>query len=102
MTAGLGALPVRGYACVVAKRHVVEPYELEGEERAAFWEDVLRAAEAVATVARPAKMSYEIHGNTVPHLHVHLLPRGPGDGFGEGAARRTPEELDALRAALAS
>jgi len=102
VTAGLGALPVRGYACVVAKRHVVEPYELEGEERAAFWEDVLRAAEAVATVARPAKMSYEIHGNTVPHLHVHLLPRGPGDGFGEGAARRTPEELDALRAALAS
>src|ERR1700756_5606976 len=35
----------RGYVCVVARRHVVEPYELGGVERAGFWEDVLFAAE---------------------------------------------------------
>ena len=44
---------------------------------------------------------YEIHGNTIPHLHVHLLPRGPGDGYGEAGLMRTPEELEALRAAFA-
>jgi hypothetical protein len=98
---GLGPLPVRGYACVVAKRHVVEPYELEGDERAAFWEDVLVAADALARHLRPAKMNYEIHGNTIPHLHVHLLPRGSGDGYGEAGLTHTPEELEALRAALA-
>jgi hypothetical protein len=101
VTSGLGPLPVRGYACVVAKRHVVEPYELEGDERAAFWEDVLVAAEAIARWLGPAKMNYEIHGNTIPHLHVHLLPRGPGDGYGEPGLTRTPEELGALRAAFA-
>jgi hypothetical protein len=100
VTSGAGRVPVRGYACVVAKRHVVEPYELQGQERAAFWEDVLEAAEAVARVARPAKMNYEIHGNTIPHLHVHLLPRGPGDGYAEGGVIRSSDELDALRAAL--
>jgi diadenosine tetraphosphate (Ap4A) HIT family hydrolase len=26
-------------------------------------------------------MNYEIHGNTLPHLHMHLLPRLPDDGF---------------------
>ena len=82
VTSGLGPLPVRGYACVVAKRHVVEPFELEGGEREAFWEDVLVAAEALSRHLRPAKMNYEIHGNTIPHLHVHLLPRAPGDGYG--------------------
>ena len=25
--------------------------------------------------------NYEIHGNTVPHLHIHLYPRTIGDPF---------------------
>ena len=29
-------------------------------------------------------MNDEIHGNTVPHLHMHVFPRYPGDPF-EGA-----------------
>jgi HIT domain-containing protein len=101
VTSGVGPLPVRGYACVIAKRHVVEPFELEGDERAAFWEDVLVAGEAIARHVCPAKMNYEIHGNTIPHLHVHLLPRGPGDRYGEPELARSAEELEALRAAFA-
>ena len=26
-------------------------------------------------------MNYEIHGNTIPHLHMHLFPRYVGDAF---------------------
>lgn len=26
-------------------------------------------------------MNYEIHGNTIPHLHMHLFPRFDGDPF---------------------
>ena len=26
-------------------------------------------------------MNYEIHGNSIPHLHLHLYPRFPGDPF---------------------
>ncbi|HEX6763245.1 MAG TPA: hypothetical protein VF094_10640 [Gaiellaceae bacterium] len=47
----------RGCLCVVAKRHVVEPFELAGDARAAFWEDVLFAAERLAALLRPIKVT---------------------------------------------
>lgn len=27
------------------------------------------------------KMNYEIHGNSIPHLHMHFFPRYRGDQF---------------------
>jgi len=30
------------------------------------------------------KLNYEIHGNEIPHLHVHLFPRYRGDPFEGG------------------
>jgi diadenosine tetraphosphate (Ap4A) HIT family hydrolase len=54
------------------------------------------------------KINYEIHGNTVPHLHVHIFPRHEGDPFVGGPIdpRRISVEwpegaLDRLREALA-
>jgi lincosamide nucleotidyltransferase A/C/D/E len=70
-----------GYVCVTSKRHVVEPYELSDDEQARFWLDATAAARGVADVVKPVKMNYEIHGNTVPHLHMHLFPRQPGDVY---------------------
>jgi diadenosine tetraphosphate (Ap4A) HIT family hydrolase len=56
---------------------------------------------------RPAKMNYEIHGNTIPHLHLHLYPRTAEDPFVgrpiDGAARlfeRSSEYLERLRQAI--
>ena len=99
------ALP--GYACVVAKRHVVEPFELEPEEGHAFWDAVARVSRAVSAATGAVKMNYEIHGNTLAHLHLHLYPRYVGDPF-EGrpidgsasAFHRSAEELAALAAAI--
>src|SRR6266540_4397086 len=73
------ALP--GYVAVVAKRHVVEPFELPAPSGFAFWRDVLLVAKALADLFSPVKMNYEIHGNTIPHLHVHLYPRYQADPF---------------------
>ena len=100
------ATPVRGYVCLVAKRHVVEPFELPMDERIAFWEDVNRVAAAVDRDLAPVKLNYEIHGNTLPHLHLHLFPRQRGDRFegrpidGSEGQARTDEEIATLRAAL--
>jgi diadenosine tetraphosphate (Ap4A) HIT family hydrolase len=30
------------------------------------------------------KLNLEIHGNTLPHLHVHVFPRYIGDRFERG------------------
>jgi diadenosine tetraphosphate (Ap4A) HIT family hydrolase len=99
--------PLPGYVCVVSKRHVVEPFELRPEEQSVFWAEVLTVAGALAALFRPLKMNYEIHGNVVPHLHVHLFPRYAGDPYDTGALRphdaaftRSDEELARMRETL--
>lgn len=98
---------LRGYVSVVARRHVNEPFELPADEQRQFWADSMRVAAAVASLVEPIKMNYEIHGNTLPHLHLHLFPRHSDDPFVGGpvdprraSVRRTREELDALAAAI--
>src|SRR5437773_5745918 len=77
--------PLPGYVCLVSKIHVVEPFELRGSDRAAFWDEVSTVAEAVQRAVGSPKLNYEIHGNTIPHLHLHLYPRYVGDPY-EGRA----------------
>ena len=73
--------PMRGYCFLLLKRHAVELYELTAEEATAFMRDVQRASRAVQEVTEAVKLNYEIHGNTIPHLHMHLFPRYVGDVF---------------------
>jgi len=98
--------PLRGYVCLVAKRHVREPFELPDSERRAFWDDVDRVASALYASLRPKKLNYEIHGNTIPHLHLHLFPRWSDDRFdgrpidGRDAIQRTNDDRSAVLEAL--
>lgn len=98
--------PMAGYVCIVAKSHGPEPYQLPVAERVAFWEDVNRVAAALDRGLRPDKLNYEIHGNTLPHLHLHLFPRQQGDRFqgqpinGRDAHPRSDEELAAIMRAI--
>ncbi len=99
--------PLMGYVCVVAKRHVVEPFELPMNERIGFWEDVNHVASSLSAQMNPVKLNYEIHGNTLPHLHLHLFPRQRGDRFegrpvdGQDVLPRTDEELAVIGRAIA-
>jgi diadenosine tetraphosphate (Ap4A) HIT family hydrolase len=101
--------PLPGYVAVVAKRHVTEPYDLDDDEGHAFWDAVMKVAERLRAATGARKMNYEIHGNTIPHLHLHLYPRFSDDPFqgrpidgGSRSFHRTDAELDRLRGALAS
>ena len=83
----------RGYTLVkwCGDRHVTEPTELSDEEAAGYWAEVLTVARAVIAHYGPLKLNYETLGNTVPHLHTHLIPRfindpNPGGPFPLGAA----------------
>jgi diadenosine tetraphosphate (Ap4A) HIT family hydrolase len=98
--------PLPGYVCLVAKRHVREPFELPDAERRAFWDGVDSVAAALVANLHPRNLNYEIHGNVLPHLHVHVFPRWPGDRF-EGrpidareALPRTDEDRRAIAHAL--
>ena len=82
--------PLPGYLCLVAKRHVREPYQLPDAERRAWWDVVDLVAREVDGALSPDKLNYEIHGNTIPHLHLHLFPRRPGDRGRPGRAAHGP------------
>ena len=75
------AVKVRGYSCLVLKRHAVELHDLSDAEGAALMRDVQRVSAAVQQITGAVKMNYEIYGNVVPHVHVHLVPRYPGDAI---------------------
>jgi diadenosine tetraphosphate (Ap4A) HIT family hydrolase len=99
--------PLPGYVCVVSKRHVVEPFELPTAELFAFWQEAMLAARTVNELFRPTKMNYEIHGNTIPHLHLHLYPRFADDPYVGGpidarlaSFTRSAEQLDVIRQAF--
>jgi diadenosine tetraphosphate (Ap4A) HIT family hydrolase len=76
-----------GYTVVIWRgRHVTEPTELNNAEAAGYWAEVLAVARALISVYRPLKMNYETLGNSLPHLHTHLVPRftqdpNPGHPF---------------------
>ena len=73
--------PVRGYACLVFNRHAIELHDLSATEGGAFMGDAQRLSSAIESVTHPIKLNYEIHGNTIPHLHMHFFPRYVGDAF---------------------
>ena len=76
---------VPGYTVAVWNGgHVAEPTDLDDEQAAGYWLEVLRVGRALEAVYRPRKMNYETLGNSVPHLHTHLLPRPAGDAFPNG------------------
>ena len=75
------AAPVSGYACLVSKLHAVELHDLPEAAAAAFMRDAQRVSRALKSAVGAVKLNYEIHGNTLPHLHMHFFPRYRGDRF---------------------
>jgi diadenosine tetraphosphate (Ap4A) HIT family hydrolase len=70
-----------GYIVVIWRgRHVADPTELSADEASAYFAEVLRVARAVEAHYQPIKMNLEMLGNSVPHLHTHVVPRHRDDG----------------------
>jgi diadenosine tetraphosphate (Ap4A) HIT family hydrolase len=60
-------------------RHVAEPTELTEEEAATYWPELRLVGKAIETTMQPLKMNYNLLGNSVPHLHTHIVPRYADD-----------------------
>ncbi len=93
----------RGLSVVVWRgRHVAEPTELTSDEASRYWLELLTAGRAVEAVFRPIKMNYDLLGNSLPHLHTHVVPRyaddpRPGWPFPFPDDERPPIEEEAFR-----
>ncbi len=64
-----------GYALVLLKEHVREPFELAPEIQREHFSEVMRAAEAIQRTFQPWKLNFSCYGNADPHVHWHIFPR---------------------------
>ncbi len=68
--------PQEGYTIVAFhRRHVPDLTSLTREESAGFWNDAIVVARALESVFTPCHLNYNVLGNAVPHVHVHIVPR---------------------------
>ena len=73
-----------GHALLVPRRHIATWLAATDDERAELLAGIERAREAIGRRHGPAGFNVgmnlgEAAGQTVPHLHVHVIPRYTGD-----------------------
>src|SRR3989449_8565112 len=68
-----------GYTFLTLKWHEEELYKLADKDRKQFLEDMSLISNALSKAFKPEKMNYELLGNSMPHLHWHLIPRYTSD-----------------------
>jgi diadenosine tetraphosphate (Ap4A) HIT family hydrolase len=74
----------KGHSLVVPRRHVASFFELTADERTAMMELLDRAKAALDRKYAPDAYNIGINdgqaaGQTVMHVHLHLIPRYKGD-----------------------
>jgi len=75
-----------GHVLVALKAHAENLYALDDAQAAAVFRSAARVARAIKAAFEPQGLSvYQANGTpagqTVFHLHIHLVPRHEGDGM---------------------
>jgi len=75
-----------GHVLVAVKKHAENIFALDGEQAAAVFRSAAKVARAIQGAFEPQGLSvYQANGaaagQTVLHLHIHLVPRYEGDGM---------------------
>lgn len=86
-----------GHALLVTRRHVASWFEATADEQQALTAAIAEAKREIEKTHRPAGYNVGFNagdaaGQTVFHLHLHVIPRYPGD---------TPEPRGGVRAVIA-
>ena len=68
----------KGRCNVVYKDHVKELFHLDEQDLTSFMKDVKRVAEAIDKAFSPNKINYGAYGDTLHHLHMHVVPKYEG------------------------
>ena len=90
----------RGHLLVVPVRHVEKWEELREDEKIALLKGVETAMKGLEEVLKPAGFNIGINlgkaaGQTVPHIHVHVIPRYENDcSFPRGGVRKAVLDIE--------
>jgi histidine triad (HIT) family protein len=102
-----------GHCLVITKVHAATLFESKTADLEAAIDTARRVARAIKTALRPDGLNMlQANGaaafQSVPHFHLHLIPRWTGDGKGfdwkqtPGDREQTIKTGEALRAAVAA
>lgn len=96
-----------GHALVVPKRHVASALDLSEQELCAAVTAAARVAAAVCSATNSTSFNIlqnngRAAGQVVEHVHLHVIPRKPDDGFAFGWRQLSYREgeLSALQHAI--
>jgi histidine triad (HIT) family protein len=86
-----------GHTLVLPKKHYEDIYEISEDEVAYLFKVVKRVAHAVkdamgAEGIRVVQNNGWAAGQVIFHLHVHIIPMKPNEGFSHGKAYRDPTQ----------
>lgn len=90
----------RGHLLIVPKRHIEDWRKLKEEEKQAIMKGVELAIEKLSEALKPDGFNVGINlgeaaGQTVAHLHVHVIPRYKGDtNFPRGGIRKAVLDIE--------
>ena len=79
--------PIRpGHTLVVPRTHALRLGELDPELRAHLWQTGVELADDLRAALPAQDVHFVVNDGpsafqTVPHVHLHLVPRRPGDGL---------------------
>ncbi len=73
-----------GHLLIIPKRHVETMFDLTEEERTALCNLVAEGKEMLEDKYHPDGFNFGVNqgvaaGQTIPHLHLHIIPRYTGD-----------------------
>lgn len=73
-----------GHTLIIPRRHVGRLLDLADDEAAELWEAAMVQLRRLETSGRPDAYTVGVNdgsaaGQTVPHVHLHLIPRRVGD-----------------------
>lgn len=84
----------RGRVIVACKKHVDDITQLTQEERAQYIEDINRVAECIHKTFHPDKINFGAYGDTMHHLHVHVVPKYKDDYEWGGVFAMNPHRTE--------
>lgn len=73
-----------GHMLIIPFRHIRSYFEISDDEQTALWDLIRLGKEHLDNAFHPEGYNIAINdgmvaGQTVMHLHIHLIPRYPGD-----------------------
>jgi histidine triad (HIT) family protein len=95
----------KGHVLILPKRHIENIYSLPRELGCRIMETAIKIANAIKATLAPGGLNLvqangDIAGQTIPHFHMHIVPRYKNDSiilkFGHGTVSTDIDELDKI------